>query len=159
MDIRPAQTRDIPQLVSLWNDVIYNSTAIFHSTPRTAQDVQGFIDQRGRGFLVAVRGETVLSLATYFPFRAGNGYDYTVEYSVISAPDARGSGAGRAVVEALMQEARAQGKHSIWGVVSAENEEGLAFHKALEFTQVARLPQVGRKFDRWLDAIYMQKML
>ena len=159
MEIRPAQTQDIPQLVALWNDVIDHSTAIFHSTQRTAGDVQGFIDTRGRGFLVAVEGENVLSLATFFPFRSGNGYDFTVEYSVISAPEARGTGAGRAVVEALMQEARAQGKHSIWGVVSAENEAGLAFHKALGFEQVARLPQVGRKFDRWLDAIYMQKML
>lgn len=159
MQIRPAQTRDIPQLLTMWNDVIDHTTSIFHTTRRTVEDVQGFIDARGRGFLVAVDGDTVLALATFFPFRSGNGYDATVEYSVITAPAARGRGAARAVVEALMVEAIAQGKHSIWGVVSAENEAGLAFHKALGFTEVARLPEVGRKFDRWLDAIYMQKFL
>jgi phosphinothricin acetyltransferase len=49
--------------------------------------------------------------------------------------------------------------HSMIAGVSAENPGGRAFHARIGYAQVAVLAQVGRKFDRWLDLILMQKLL
>ena len=43
--------------------------------------------------------------------------------------------------------------------VSAENPDGVAFHAKVGFAEVARLPEVGYKFGRWMDLVLMQRFL
>ena len=45
------------------------------------------------------------------------------------------------------------------GGVSGDNPGSSAFHEKHGFAVVARFPQVGRKFDRWLDLVFLQLML
>eukprot|EP01037_Dinobryon_pediforme_P034782 gene34782-40862_t len=45
------------------------------------------------------------------------------------------------------------------GAIAADNAASIALHAAAGFTEVGRLPEVGRKFDRWLDLVFMQKLL
>jgi phosphinothricin acetyltransferase len=62
-------------------------------------------------------------------------------------------------MEALFAQARLAGIHALFAGVSAENDPGIAFHARLGFREVGRLPEAGRKFDRWLTLVLMQKML
>lgn len=78
---------------------------------------------------------------------------------MILSPLVRGRGVGRMLMEALFNEARAYGAHSMFAGVSAENPAGVDFHQAVGFEQVARLREVGFKFNRWMDLILLQKML
>ena len=45
------------------------------------------------------------------------------------------------------------------GGIDADNATSLRFHERLGFVEVARMPQVGRKFDRWLDLVLVQLIL
>jgi phosphinothricin acetyltransferase len=112
--------------------------------------------------LVAVEGgagDKVLGYASYGPFRAFDGYRQTVEHSVYVAEGARRRGVAFALLLALEERARAGGMHVMIGGVAADNASSLALHRKLGFVETGRMPEVGQKFGRWLDLVFMQKLL
>ena len=43
--------------------------------------------------------------------------------------------------------------------IESSNTGSIIMHKRLDFMQVGRMPQVGTKFDRWLDLTFLQLVL
>jgi L-amino acid N-acyltransferase len=163
MLIRDAQTPDLPQILAIFNDVIATSTAIYATEPTTLAERADWFDQRRRrGFpvLVAVEGESVLGFSSFGEFRgAWSGYRHSVEHSVHVRADARGRNVGRHLVEALFARAAALDKHVMVGGVDAANEGSIRFHERLGFARVGHFKEVGRKFDRWLDLVFLQRFI
>ena len=162
MILRPAEARDAPAVAAIWNPVIRETAATFTTLEKTPDGLAADFAVRaaeGKLFLLAEEAGELLGFATYFQFRNGPGYARTMEHSIILAPAARGRGVGRALMAALEDHARAAGVHSLWAGVSAENSAGIAFHRSVGFAEVARLPEVGHKFGRWMDLVLMQKIL
>lgn len=156
--IRPARPEDAPAIAAIWNPVIRDTAITFESVEKTPADITTLIAARP-AFLVAEEAEGIAGFATYGQFRGGTGYDRTMEHTVILGPGARGRGLGRALMAAIEDHARAGGAHTIFAGVSADNAPGVAFHAALGYRTVARLPEVGWKFGRWMDLVLMQKTL
>ncbi|WP_323786104.1 GNAT family N-acetyltransferase [Thalassovita sp.] len=162
MTIRQAQPQDAAAVAEIWNDVIRSSAATFTNLEKTEDGlIADFAAKEadGKTFLMAELDGEVVGFATYFQFRGGPGYRHTMEHTVILSPRAWGRGIGRRLMTAIEDHARAGGAHSLFGGVSAENADGIAFHTAIGFKEIARLPEVGRKFDRWMDLVLMQKIL
>ncbi|WP_420860892.1 GNAT family N-acetyltransferase [Algirhabdus cladophorae] len=162
MKIRDANENDAAAIAQIWNPVIENTAATFTTDLKTAQGLAADFKAKaaaGHGFFVAQKEGALIGFATYFQFRGGPGYKHTLEHSVILAPEAKGQGTGRALMQHLISHARASGGHTLFAGVSSENPAGVAFHEAIGFQKVAQLPQVGRKFDRWMDLILLQKTL
>ena len=156
--IRPAVKDDFPQIAKIWNQIIRDTAATFTNAEKeVAELVQA--NAAGRPFFVAEQDGKVVGFATYFPFRSGPGYARTKEHTIQLAPDARGKGYGRGLMEAVEDHARDAGVHTIWAGISSENPDGKAFHAALGYEEIAVLPEVGRKFGRWMDLILMRKVL
>ena len=59
----------------------------------------------------------------------------------------------------LIERAESLGKHVMIAGVDADNRASIAFHERLGFERVAHFREVGFKFDRWLDLVFLQKML
>ena len=93
--------------------------------------------------------------ASYGPFRDKAAYLHTVEHSVYVAEGSRSNGVGRMLLGALLDHARGRGVHVMIGVLDADNTASRAFHKNLGFVESAVLPEVGRKFGRWLDVVFV----
>ena len=162
MILRPATAHDAAAVAAIWNPVIRDTAATFTTQEKTAEGLGADFATRaaeGKLFLLAEEAGEVLGFATYFQFRSGPGYARTMEHSIILSPAAQGRGVGRALMVALEDHARAGGVHSLWAGVSAENPAGIAFHRSVGFAEVARLPEVGHKFGRWMDLVLMQKIL
>jgi len=157
---RPATRDDLPAILAIHNDVIATSTAIYTEEPSTLEERTGWFEARtGQGFPVvcAVEADEVAGFASFGPFRPWPcGYAATVEHSVHVRADRRGRGIGSALVRALLPLARDLGKHVMIGAIDAENEPSLRLHEKLGFARVGHLPEVGRKFDRWLDLVFVQ---
>ena len=160
--VRDAAEADAAEIAAIWNRFIRETAATFNSVEKPAGEVAALIGQRqreGKAFLVAAAQGRVIGFATFFQLRAGAGYARTFEHTVQVAPEAAGQGVGRALMAHLERRARDAGGHSIHACVSAENPGGVAFHERIGFERIAVLPEVGRKFDRWMDLIVMRKAL
>jgi len=101
----------------------------------------------------------VLGFASYGPFRAWPAYKYSVELSVYVAPDAWRRGLGTELVRAVVADARARDLHVVMAGITADNEISLRLHERLGFREVARIPEVGYKFGKWLDLKFLQLTL
>lgn len=162
--IRPATEADLPGILAIYNEVIRTSTAAYTEREATLDDRRTWFTARtaqGYPMLVAEDPATgaVLGYATFGDFRPWPGYRHTVEHSVYVHADARGHGLGAALVTALFGPAAAMGKHVMIAAIDAANPASIRLHERLGFEQVGLLRQVGTKFGRWLDLVFMQRFL
>jgi L-amino acid N-acyltransferase len=162
VDVRDAGEGDVPGILAIYNDVIATSTAVYRDDPATLDDrLQWFSGRQAQGYpvLIAVDASGVVGFASYGDFRTWPGYRFSVEHTVHIRADQRGRGIGTSLMRPLMERARQQGKHVMIGGVDADNEASLRFHERLGFTRVAPLREVGFKFGRWLDLVFVQRIL
>jgi L-amino acid N-acyltransferase YncA len=162
--IRQALQDDVPSILGIYNEVIASSTAIYADDPVSLDNrMAWFAQQEERGFpvLVGIASEgDVIGFSAFADWRgAWPGYRHTVEHSVHVRRDRRGAGVGQHLIEALFPYAQALGKHVMIGGIDASNSVSIRLHERLGFQQVAHFRGVGRKFDRWLDLVFMQRVL
>ncbi len=159
MIVRPARPGDAGALAEIMNPVIDGTTITFAQDRRTPADMAAAIAARPGACLVAERESRIAGFARFWPFRGGAGYARTMEHTVMLAPGEAGQGTGRLLMEALVAEAEAAGAGSLIAAISAENPDAVAFHAAMGFSEVGRIPRAGWKFGRWIDLVLMQKLL
>ncbi len=160
--IRPAAEADLPAIREIYNDAVVNSVAIWNdAVVDLANRRQWFGARVAQGFpvLVAAAEGTAIGYASFGDFRAFDGYRFTIEHSVYVASEARRRGAASALIAALVERARELGKHVMIGGIAGENEASIRLHRKLGFVESARMPEVGFKFGRWLDLVFMQRKL
>jgi phosphinothricin acetyltransferase len=109
--------------------------------------------------LIARDEQGVAGFATFGDFRAWPGYRFTVEHSVHVRAAGRGRGVGTLLVQALLARAAALGKHVMIAGVDAANAAAIRFHERLGFEKCGHLREVGYKFERWLDLVFLQRRL
>lgn len=160
--ISDATEDDLPGILAIFNDVIANTTAVYREQPVTLEERQVWMKSRllhGYPVLVARDACSVLGFASFAEFRPWPCYRNTVEHTVHVRADARGRGIGRGLVEALLPRAQGLGMHVIIAGIDGDNAVSLRLHKRLGFQEVGRFREVGRKFDRWLDLVFLQRFL
>ena len=160
--IRDATEADLPAILAITNEAIANTTAVWNNTPATLAARTAWMHERqARGFpvLVAAEAAQVLGFASFGDFRPFEGYLHTVEHSIYVAPEAQGRGVGRALLGELILRARRIGKHVIVAGIEAGNTASITLHERSGFVETGRLPEVGQKFGRWLDLVFMQLTL
>jgi len=160
--VRDATEADLSAILDIYNDAIANSTAVFSDQLQTLDmRRQWFRDKHLAGWPVVVAAEQdeVVGFGTYGPFRAWPGYRYTVEHSIYVAPAARRRGVGTALLHALIALARQGRFHAIVAGIDSENEPSLRLHQQLGFADAGHLREVGQKFGRWLDLVFLQLII
>ena len=165
VEVRDATVDDVEFLRDVYNATVLTTTHAWTEELQTlAERAAWFARQQERGFpvLVAEQAGARLGFTAYGDFRGAGkwaGYRHTVEHTIHVREAAWGRGVGRALLEALMRTARANDMHVMVGAIDSDNTASIAFHERLGFTEVARMPEVGTKFGRWLDLVLMQRIL
>jgi L-amino acid N-acyltransferase len=159
--IRLATENDLPAINAIYNHYVAVSTTTYDLEPMS-------IDRRREWFAgrasihpvtAACRGEVLVGWGSLHTFRTKPGYRFTVENSVYVHPDHQRTGVGSAILVDQIERARELGLHAIIAGIDAEQPASVALHAKHGFREVGNFRQVGRKFDRWLDVVFMQLIL
>lgn len=162
VNLRHAKRDDVEAIREIYNDAILKTTAVYSYEPVTPEERLAWFDAKwsaGYPVHVAELEGDVVGFATYGPFRAWPAYLYTAEHSVYVDAAWRGKGVGKALLSVVLTEARARGLHTLVAGIDADNAASLHLHKRLGFERVAHFREVGYKFGRFLDLIFMQRLL
>lgn len=160
--LRPATAADLPAILEIVNNIILTSTANYHYEPETLSEREAWLiakQQHDWPVIAAVDNGACVGFGTYGPFREKTGYRFTVEHSVYVAESHRGRGVGKLLLTELIHLAKAQNMHTMIAGVDNENQDSIDFHEKFGFEKVAHFREIGYKFDRWLDVVFLQLML
>jgi L-amino acid N-acyltransferase YncA len=168
--IRSAEDDDAAAINRIYNALIDTATVAWTETPEPLGHRVAWMRDQVRlenPVLVAVDdgddgggdAPVVIGFASYGDFRDSvkwPGYRFTVEHTVHVDEAHHGKGVGRALLDALKEQARQAGKHMMIAAVDSENEGSIRFHEQLGFEESGRLSETGFKFDRWLTVVFLQ---
>lgn len=162
LSIRQASLKDIPEILDILNYEIEHSTVVYDYKKRTLVQQEKWFKSKQENkmpILVVEENNTILGYGTYSIYRPWEAYKYSVEHSIYIQNKAQAKGIGKIIMEALITQAKDKGYHTMIAGIDAENDVSYHFHKKFGFKEVGRLNEVGYKFNRWLDLIYMQLYL
>ena len=153
---------DCPAILAIINDAILTSTALYDYHPRTLeQQIAIFEDKISKCFpiIVAEVNNKVIGFGYYSEFRFREAYKFTVEHSVYADKNYIGKGVGKLLLTELIELAKEQKLHTMIGVIDSENINSITFHEKFGFEKAGYIKESGYKFDKWLDSVFMQKIL
>jgi phosphinothricin acetyltransferase len=158
---RLAQRRDAEAIRAIYNREVASSTVTFDLVPRTLDEQIEWIDQHAGGHpaIVVVAADRVVGFGSLSPWRPRPAYAPTVEDSLYVHHEHRGHGLGRVLLEELVRVGQSHGFHSIIARIVGGHEASIKLHAACGFEPAGIEREVGRKFNRWLDVVLMQRML
>jgi len=162
LHVRPVRAADARAICAIYNPYIADTVITFEETPVSPETIVeriAHVAGAGLPWLVAAREGELLGYAYAGPFRERSAYRFTVETTVYLAREQVGQGIGRTLYAALLRQLRPLGLHSAIGGIALPNAASVALHERLGFQQVACLPQVGWKLERWIDVGYWQLRL
>ena len=163
VQIRPAGRDDLQQILDIYNEAVLNTTASYDYEPRTIEQRQTWFEEHQRAnypvFVASDEKGGVVGWSALNPYHSRPGYQFTSENSIYIAADCRGKGIGKLLMPPLIEGARKRGLHVIIAAIDASNPASVRLHEHFGFQTVGHMKEVGFKFGRWLDVIYMQLIL
>ena len=161
--LRTARPDDIGAITGIYAHHVLHGFGTFEEVPPSPDQMaqrMGAILKYGLPYTVAVRDGQVLAYAYASPFRLRGAYRYTVEDSIYVAPEAVGTGVGKALLGSVLDDCTALGLRQVIGVIGdSENAGSIGLHRALGFEMMTTLKGVGYKHGRWVNSVWMQKPL
>ena len=150
-------------ILTIFNDAIANSTALYDYKPRAPESMVAWFDAKAKGRypVIGIESEAgeLMGFASYGPFRAWPAYKYSIEHSIYVDARFRGRGLGRLLLQEIITAAQGQDYHVMVGGIDATNAVSIRLHESLGFSHSGTIRHAGFKFGRWLDLAFYQLIL
>ena len=159
--LRPATEKDLVAINAIYNYYVLHSTCTYQLEPETEHDREAWFKNRSEKHpvIVAELGQRIVGWGALNPYHKRAAYSRTVENSVYVESDMHRKGVGALILVDLLRLAKGHGHHTVIAVIDAEQPASVAIHAKHGFTQVGHFRELGWKFDKWRDVIYMQRMV
>ena len=157
MNIREAKLDDLDGIFAIYDREVLHGTATFDTVVKSTQERLDWFATAGNRYpiLVAEQNNRVLGWARLYAWSPRRAYDRTAENAVYVRDDARGKGAGRALMQKLIEVAPQRGVHVLVARIVEGNPASVRLHEALGFKTIGVMRQVGEKFGTLLDVRLM----
>jgi phosphinothricin acetyltransferase len=160
--IRATTETDFPTLTAITNELIQTSAVHFAYEPLADDDlVSQWRAQRTRFPWLTLTDEAgaALGYAKAGTWRERAAYQWTCETTIHLAAAARGQGLGRPLYGSLLAECVRLGFHSVVAGIALPNDASVRLHASLGFVSVGVVKHAGKKFEKWWDVGFWQKLL
>jgi phosphinothricin acetyltransferase len=161
--VRSSSEADVALITAIYGFHVAKGTGTFETEPPSEGDMaarRSAVLSLGLPWLVACEDGKVVGFAYANRFRPRPAYRFFVEDSIYLAPGAGGRGIGRLLLGELIATCEELGLRQMVAVIGdSANAASIGLHRALGFEQTGLLRSSGRKFDRWLDVVLMQRSL
>jgi L-amino acid N-acyltransferase YncA len=160
--IRPAVASDATHIASIYNHYIKNTTITFEEIEVSAQDMAQRIENvhsAGLPWYVMEQDAEVIGYAYATKWRERSAYRFSVESTIYLKQGQAGRGLATALYEDVLNALRERELHAVIAGIALPNDASVKLHEKLGFRQVAQFREVGRKFDRWIDVGYWERLL
>lgn len=158
--IRKMTIDDIGAVTEIYNEVILSSTATFDIETKSTEDRKRWFLDHGpkHPVLVSEIGDSVVGWASLSKWSDRGAYEKTAEVSVYVDGLNRGKSVGKGLLSEIVEEGRKAGLHTLIARIVAGNDQSVKLFKSLGFFEIGTLREVGYKFGKYHDVIYMQKI-
>jgi phosphinothricin acetyltransferase len=159
-EIRKAIYTDVPAITGIYNEAILTTTATFDTEPKTTAAQRKWFKAHGpkNPILVAVEGGKIIGWASLSAYSDRCAYSGTAELSVYVKEKFRNRGIGRRLMQAVLEEGKKAGLHTIISRIAGGNDISIHLHRQFDFADIGTMKEVGNKFGQLLDVSLMQKM-
>lgn len=161
--IQPAQPENITAITAIYREEVLHGTASWEYDPPDEAEMlrrMNAILAQGYPYFVALADGVLAGYSYASTYRPRIGYRFTCEDSIYVHNAYRGQGVARVLLTRVMDECAQRGYRQMMAVIGdSANAASIGLHKSLGFEQVGLFRNIGYKFDRWLDGVYMQKSL
>jgi phosphinothricin acetyltransferase len=155
---RAARPGDAEAIARIYNQGIGERIATFETRPRAGREIMGWFDD-GHPIVVVEGGGRVISFANASAYSPRECYSGVAEFSVYTAGEARGMGAGTVAMEALISAAQRAGFWKLTSRVFVENEPSLKLLRSLGFREVGVHEKHARLDGVWRDVVVVERLL
>ena len=153
--IRPVTPHDAAAIVEIYNHYIRETVITFETVELTVAEMTERITHISQSFpfLISEEEGRITGYCYLHPWKSKAAYRHTAETTIYLHPEHKRHGTGTALMNTLIEAARAAQFHVLIACITASETASIRFHQSLGFTPVSHFHEVGQKFDHWLDVV------
>jgi len=157
---RPAGSADAEAIARIYNEGIEDRVGTFEVEPRSADEVRDWIEAAYPIVVSEDEAGQIVAWASAPPYRPHRpAYSGVAEFSIYVARPARGQGAGRETLAALISEAEGRGYWKLVSRIFPENEGSIALCRSLGFREVGTYRRHAKLDGMWRDVVIVERLL
>lgn len=160
--IREVSGGDAAAIAAIYNHYVLHTVVTFEEAVVSVAEMARRIEEVAAAslpWLVAEQAGRVVGYAYASRWKGRSGYRFTAEVTVYLDPAHVGRGLGARLYGELLPRLQALGLHAVIGGIALPNEASVKLHERFGMRKVAHFPEQGRKFERWIDVGYWQRLL
>lgn len=159
--IRLAKESDAAELLAIYAPFVENTVVSFEYEVPSVAEFAGRIASISAKYpyMVCECDGKIIGYAYAHEYGERAAYQWGAEASIYFAPKGQGKGLSNIIYQTLEQFLALQGVRNLYACVTAENKHSVEFHKLMGYSEIACFTCAGYKFDRWLDMLWLGKVI
>ncbi len=155
--LKPEHEQDV---MEIFNYYVMNTFAAYPEKVMPQSYFKEFINMsKGYPAKVVISASKIIGFGFLRPYKPFSTFKTSAEITYFIHNKYRGQGIGSELLSILELEAKRIGVKNIFASIVSRNTSSIGFHEKNGFVRVATLPEIGEKFEKIFDIVWMKKTI